>query len=287
MRTIKITPAITRRGERSLDHYLNEIAKYTVLTAEEEYHLFVQRSVDTDLVLDKIVKHNLRFVVSVAKKYQDCGLPLVSLINEGNLGLIKAAERFDHTRGFKFISYAVWWIRQSILGALNEKSRKIRTPIIVWSLGNKITRFKSDFLQLNEREPEVFEIAEALDLTTSRVDEAIKSIKSCTSIDAQLSEDSQSTMANLLVDSSIASPDADLVAQGENHELEHLLDLLSPKQAYVLRSYYGINREFPTSLSEIADDLDVSRERVRQIRDQSIRKLRAFYRQSRLDMSLT
>ncbi len=279
MRSIKITPTITRRDERSLDHYLREIAQYDILTPEEEYNLFMQRSEHPNEVIDKIVKHNLRFVVSVAKKYQDCGFPLVSLINEGNLGLVKAAKRFDPTRGFKFISYAVWWIRQSILSALNEKSRKIRTPVNIQSVGSKITRFQSDFMQHNEREPEIHEIATGLDMKESRVEATIRSMQKCASIDAKLNEDSDTTMAALIADTTQATPDENLVVHETNRqEVDQMLEMLDPKQAFVVRSYFGIDAEYPKSLTDIADELDISKERIRQIRDRSVRKLQTFYR---------
>ncbi len=275
MRALKITPTITRRDEKSLEKYLQEISKYDVLSPEEEYTLFTQRAVDRDEALRKIVQHNLRFVVSVAKKYQDCGLPLSDLINEGNLGLMKAAERFDESRGFKFISYAVWWIRQSIIAAINEKGRKIRTPLNLQGIYNKIQMKRSEFLQIHEREPTHQELADELELSVEVLRRAMSRSDKCVSLDRPAGHDSDASIGQLMEDDSLGSPDEDLVGEdSQREEISTLLRTLPPRQAHIIKSYYGIGQRFPKTLTDIADDLNISRERARQIRDRCLRQLR-------------
>lgn len=275
MRALKITQTITRRDEKSLEKYLTEISRYDVLTPEEELDLF-QRSREGDKrAFEKLVNHNLRFVVSVAKQYQVPGLWLGDLINEGNIGLIKAARKFDETKGFKFISYAVWWIRQSILQALNEKSRKIRLPLNLQGITRQVMNKRSELLQVQEREPSVAELAEATGLSQEAVKRSIETYKSCTSLDAPIAEDGDHSLSSLLEDDKIVKPDYEIsVVESQQQEVRDMLRTLTPRQAAVLEMYFGIGRKHPLSLSDIGDQIGVSRERVRQIKDKGIRKLR-------------
>jgi RNA polymerase primary sigma factor len=274
MRALKITQTITRRDERSLERYLSEISKYDVLTPEDEVALFQRIREGDDRALDKIVRHNLRFVVSVAKQYQIPGLWLGDLINEGNIGLIRAAQKFDETKGFKFISYAVWWIRQSILQALNEKSRKIRLPLNLQGLTSKVLAARSELLQIQEREPSIEELAEATELKPEVVKRTLRTNKMCTSLDAPISEEGDGSLGSLIEDDSIESPDFMLaVHESQKQEVQDMLKLLPPRQAKVLELFFGIGRKQPLSLTDIGEYIGVSRERVRQIRDRGIRHL--------------
>ena len=274
MRALKILPSFTNREERSIEKYFTEISKYPVLDAEEEQALFM-RAVQDPTALDKIVKHNLRFVVSVAKKYQDCGLPLVDLVNEGNLGLMKAAERFDVSRGFKFISYAVWWIRQSIIAALSKHGKKIRTPQNVQHDFSKIRKAKNLLVQQLEREPTLEELSEMLEMDISRIQQVSVAHKKCASLDAVVNEDSRTTMVELLVDANTDLPDQH-VTDGES--IKTLLKSLPQPHAAIIKDYYGIDRTGPASISEIADRLGIAKEKVRQLRDHSLHRLREFHR---------
>ncbi len=280
MRSIKITASITRRDEKSLDKYLNDISKYDVLSPDEEYRLFSTRGPERDAAMTKIVRHNLRFVVSVAKKYQHCGLSLPDLINEGNVGLIKAAHRFDETRGFKFISYAVWWIRQSIIQAINEKSRKIRSPLNMQTLQSKIFEVRRQFVQSNDREPSHEEISEIMEIPEEKVSLVLQVGQKTTSLDKPAGHDTDTTVGNLFADESMKSPDHKL-SQNESSRiyLENILKGLPPKHRYIVSEYYGLNAPFPKTLSDIAQDLDLSKERVRQIRDKAIHKLKRYVKQ--------
>lgn len=276
MRALKILPSFTNREEKSIEKYFNEISKYPVLSIEEEQELFGRKDQDP-AVLDIIVKHNLRFVVSVAKKYQDCGLPLVDLINEGNLGLMKAAERFDVTRGFKFISYAVWWIRQSIIAALSQHGKKIRTPLNMQSDYNSIRKAKTLLVQQLEREPSLEELSEILNMDISKIRQISAAHKKCASLDAVVNEDSRTTMIEMMVDHDVQSPDEHLTnGEGRMEEIKTMLRVLPQQQAMIIKDYYGIDRPSPASLGEIADRLGLSRERVRQLRDHSLNRLRKF-----------
>ena len=275
MRALKITQTITRRDEKSLEKYLSEISRYDVLSPEEEVALFQRFRAGDDRAIEKIINHNLRFVVSVAKQYQVPGLWLGDLVNEGNIGLIKAAYKFDETKGFKFISYAVWWIRQSILQALNEKARKIRIPLNLQGIANKVIAKRTELLQKNEREPSIEELAEATELKISEVQRCLKTYKMCSSLDAPLSEDSENALTNVLEDKSIEQPDFQLsVQESQKKEVKELLKCLSPRQATVLQLYFGIDRKHPLSLNDISEHIGVSRERVRQIKDKGLRMLR-------------
>ncbi|MBX2815919.1 MAG: RNA polymerase sigma factor RpoD/SigA [Saprospiraceae bacterium] len=278
MRALKITPTVTNREEKSLEKYFTEISRHEVLSPEEEYRLFTTTGPDREAALEKIVEHNLRFVVSVAKKYQNCGMALSDLINEGNLGLIKAAERFDHSRGFKFISYAVWWIRQSIIAAINENGKKIRTPLNLNSIQSKLDKERITFTQRHEREPTYEELAERLDISEELVSRVTTSYKRCASLDKPVGDDSDATMGNLMEDDALPAPDHGVaIVEGQQKIIDNMLQSLSEKQAYVIKSYFGIDREISCSLSNIAEDLGISRERVRQIRDRSLRTLRSHY----------
>jgi RNA polymerase primary sigma factor len=275
MRALKITQSITRRDEKSLEKYLTEISKYDVLSPDEELAIFQRIREGDEKALAKIVRHNLRFVVSVAKQYQNLGLWLGDLVNEGNIGLIKAAERFDETKGFKFISYAVWWIRQSILQAVSDKSRKIRIPLNLQGLGAKIRAKRTEFVQQQEREPSIEELAEATGLRPEQVQKSLESYKMCSSLDAPLSSDSEGSLGQVMEDESIPQPDFELaIRDSQQEEVQHLLNLLSPRQSTVLTMYYGIGMKQPMSLNDIAETIGLSRERVRQIKDRGVRKLR-------------
>jgi RNA polymerase primary sigma factor len=275
MRALKITQTITRRDEKSLEKYLSEISRYDVLSPEEEVELFRRFRSGDERAIEKIINHNLRFVVSVAKQYQIPGLWLGDLVNEGNIGLIKAAYKFDETKGFKFISYAVWWIRQSILQALNEKARKIRIPLNLQGIANKVIAKRTELLQKNEREPSIEELAEATELKVSEVKRSLKTYKMCSSLDAPLSEDGENSLTNVLEDTSIEQPDFQLsVQESQKKEVRELLKCLPPRQATVLQLYFGIGHKHPLSLNDISEHIGVSRERVRQIKDKGLRMLR-------------
>ena len=275
MRALKITQSITRRDERSLEKYLTDISQWEVLTPEEELSLFKRYRAGDEEALSRIVLHNLRFVVSVAKQYQIPGLWLGDLISEGNIGLIKAARRFDETRGFKFISYAVWWIRQSILQALNEKSRKIRLPLNVNGNTAKINAVRLSIMQKTEREATMEELMEHTGLDEHVIKRCLTSAKGCVSLDAPVQEDADASLGDLLGDDSIAMPDHEVaVVESQKNEVAQLLHSLPPRQAQVLSMYFGIDRDRAVTLSDIAEEVGVTRERARQIKDKGLRKLR-------------
>lgn len=275
MRALKITKSITNRDQKSLEKYLSDIAKYEVLSPEEELELFKRYKSGDQVALEKIMKHNLRFVVSVAKQYQEMGMWLGDLINEGNIGMIKAAQRFDETKGFKFISYAVWWIRQSILQAINEKGRMIRLPLNVNSNTSKVMVKRMELLQKNEREPSTAELAKATGMSKEVVKKCLRSYARTTSLDAPLNDDSDDSMINLMEDHNIVKPDHELaVNESRKKEVEHLINTLPPRQKTIIAMYFGIGHNRSSSLSDIADYFGLSRERVRQIKDRSLRKLR-------------
>lgn len=279
MRALVITNSITRRDEKSIEKYLTEISRYDVLSPEGELELFKQYRDNQPGALDKIVAHNLRFVVSVAKQYQHLGLALGDLINEGNLGLIKAARRFDETRGFKFISYAVWWIRQSILEAISRKSRKIRLPANQQTNTSKIMRETESFLQIHNRQPTHEEIVEATGLSLHIVKKSLENYKKCKSLDAPVDSEGDTSLANLMTDSIIPSPDHELsVRESQEIEVQELLKTLPPRTKTVLSMYFGIGYKHPQSLDEIGDYVGLSRERVRQIKERGLRRLRSRHR---------
>ncbi len=275
MRALKITTTITPRDQKSLDQYLNDISKYDVLTPEEEVRLFESyQSGDEDAFI-KIVFHNLRFVVSVAKKYQHLGLSLGDLINEGNVGLIKAAHRFDVSKGFKFISYAVWWIRQSILQAINDKGRKIRIPLNLNAVQTKVQKKIDEIVQHEERNPSVEELADALDLKEDVVQRSLDHYRKCRSLDAPVTEDGEVSMVELLQDDSMVSPDHNLTEEESTKlQVQELLNSLPERQAVVISLYFGLGGSEAMTLESIGDHMGMTRERVRQIRDKGLRKMR-------------
>ena len=276
MRALVISNSITRRDSRSVEKYLNEIAKYEVLTPEEELDLFKRFREGDEQAFGKIIRSNLRFVVSVAKQYQHVGLGLNDLINEGNMGLIKAARRFDETKGFKFISYAVWWIRQTILQAINDKARKIRVPQNQQTTSTKILKKRDEMMKDLEREPALWELSDELDLTEQEIEQSLQSYQMCRSLDAPMDSDEEGfTLENLLEDSQIPSPD-DQIANQESLKIEALemLKTLSDREAEILSLFFGINSKRAHSLNDIADYFGLSRERVRQIKDRALLKLR-------------
>lgn len=274
MRAIKITKAITPRDEKSLNKYFSEISKYEVLLPDEEVALFNQYKGGDDSVLQKIVSHNLRFVVSVAKQYQHGENSLSDLINEGNIGLIKAAERYDVSRGFKFISYAVWWIRQSIISSLNDKSRKIRIPINILSRTKQILTKRDEIMQRYEREPSIAELSEATAISANKIESCLQYNSKTTSLDAPLGIDGDATFVQTLSDSSIHAPDYNLVHfESLQYDITALLSTLKSRQAHIISMYFGIDKK-QQNLQEIADSFGLSRERARQIKDRGLRRLK-------------
>ncbi len=274
MRQLKISKQITNRESQSLDKYLQEIGKVDLLTPDEEVTL-AQRIRDGDqLALEKLTKANLRFVVSVAKQYQNQGLSLGDLINEGNLGLIKAAKRFDETRGFKFISYAVWWIRQSILQALAEQSRIVRLPLNRVGSLNKISKSFSELEQKFEREPSPEEIAEVLELTTAEVVDTLKISGRHVSVDAPFVQGEENRLLDVLENEDEESPDTGLMNDSLRKEVQRALSTLTKREADVITLYFGLNGEHSLTLEEIGEKFNLTRERVRQIKEKAIRRLR-------------
>lgn len=274
MRQLKIVKQVTNRETPSLDKYLHEIGKVELLTSEEEVELALKIKSGDEKALEKLIKANLRFVVSVSKQYQNQGLSLPDLINEGNVGLIKAAQRFDETRGFKFISYAVWWIRQSILQALAEQARIVRLPLNKIGSINRINRAFSDLEQLYEREPSVQEIAEVLEMAPDDVKEAMKSAGRHVSMDAPIKDDEESTLYDVLLSKDAPSPDKALLNDSLRREIERVLSILTYREANILRLYFGINTKYQYTLEEIGHEFNLTRERVRQIKEKAIKRLK-------------
>ncbi|MBN2486684.1 MAG: RNA polymerase sigma factor RpoD/SigA [Bacteroidales bacterium] len=274
MRQLKIIKQVTNRDTPSLDKYLHEIGKEELISAEEEVELARKiRKGDPD-ALDKLIKANLRFVVSVSKQYQNQGLSLPDLINEGNLGLIKAAQRFDETRGFKFISYAVWWIRQSILQALAEQARIVRLPLNKIGSINKINRTFSELEQRFEREPSVQEIAQALEMAPDEVKESLKSSGRHVSMDAPITSDEEGSMYDVLDNKDTPSPDKGLITDSLRKEIERALSTLTHREANIIRLYFGLNGKHAHTLEEIGEEFNLTRERVRQIKEKAIKRLK-------------
>ena len=274
MRLLKITKQVTNRETASLDKYLQEIGRVDLITAEEEVELAQRIKAGDELALEKLTKANLRFVVSVAKQYQNQGLSLPDLINEGNLGLIKAARRFDETRGFKFISYAVWWIRQSILQALAEQSRIVRLPLNKIGSINKINKAFALLEQQLERPPTPAEVAEAVELTEEEVKQSMKNSGRHVSMDAPLVEGEDSNMYNVIGSEDSPNPDEGLMVDSLRQEIERSLATLTPREGEVIRAYFGLNGEHAMTLEEIGEAFDLTRERVRQIKEKAIRRLK-------------
>ena len=273
MRQLKITKQVTNRESKSLDKYLQDIGKISLITAEEEVELAQRIRKGDQAALDKLTTANLRFVVSVAKQYQNQGLTLPDLINEGNAGLVKAAKRFDETRGFKFISYAVWWIRQAILQALAEQSRIVRLPLNKIGSINKINKTFSFLEQQHQRPPSAEEIAKELDMTITEVKQSMKNSGRHLSMDAPLKEGETSNLYDLKSGES-PNPDNNLMTESLSIEINRALDTLSYRESNVLKLYYGLDNERQMSLVEIGETFDLTRERVRQIREKGIRRLR-------------
>ncbi len=274
MRQLKISKQITNRESHSLDKYLQEIGRVELITAEEEVILARKIQQGDRKALEKLTKANLRFVVSVSKQYQNQGLTLGDLINEGNLGLIKAAQRFDETRGFKFISYAVWWIRQSILQALAEQSRIVRLPLNKVGSLNRIGKAFALFEQQFEREPSEQELADILDLSCEEVTETMKCSGRHISVDAPFSDSEENNLLDIMTSNDEPSPDSNLITESLKQEIENAFCVLNRREADVLRLYYGLCGVSPLSLEEIGDRFSLTRERVRQIKEKSIKRLR-------------
>jgi len=278
MRQLKIIKQITNREKPSLDKYLQEIGKVELITAEEEVDL-ARRIHNGDLnARDRLINANLRFVVSVSKQYQNKGMSLPDMINEGNLGLIKAAERFDETRGFKFISYAVWWIRQSILQAIAEQARIVRLPLNRFSHINKIKRTINVLEQKYEREPTTLEITQALELAHTDVMVAIKNARRYISLDAPLVQDEEGSMYDVLFSEDASSPDKELLTDSLKKEIERALNTLTQREANIIRLYFGLNGKHAHTLEEIGEKYNLTRERVRQIKEKAIRRLKNITR---------
>jgi RNA polymerase primary sigma factor len=274
MRQLKITKQVTNRESKSLDKYLQDISKIDLITAEEEVELAQRIKKGDQGALERLTTANLRFVVSVAKQYQNQGLKLPDLINEGNAGLVKAAKRFDETRGFKFISYAVWWIRQSILQALAEQSRIVRLPLNKIGSINKINKAFSHLEQLHERPPSPEELATELDMTVSDVKQSLKNAGRHVSMDAPLKEGETSNLYDVVRSGESPNPDKELLHESLILEITRALETLSQKEADVISLYFGIGNQQPMSLEEIGETFDLTRERVRQIKEKGIKRLR-------------
>lgn len=274
MRQFKITHSITNRNDLSLDKYLNEISKVSLVTPEEEVELAKRIQEGDEQALNQLTRANLRFVVSVSKQYQYQGLPLTDLINEGNVGLIKAARRFDHTKGFRFISYAVWWIRQSIMQALVENARMVRLPLNKIGTINKISKAATKFEQENFREPYIDELEGLTKIKSSVIRELINSSTRHVSMDVPAYDDSNASMLDLMVDDESDAPDLSLYQDSMRRELSSAMKVLSPREYGILSCFFGINGESKITLEEIGERFDLTRERVRQIKERSLRKLR-------------
>ena len=274
MRQLKITRSITNRESASLDKYLQEIGHEDLLTVDEEVELAQRIRKGDREALEKLTKANLRFVVSVAKQYQNQGLSLPDLINEGNLGLIKAAEKFDETRGFKFISYAVWWIRQSILQAIAEQSRIVRVPLNQVGSVNKINRVMNKFEQENERRPSVDEIAEKTDIPFEKIEDAISVNNRHVSVDAPFVDGEDNSLLDVLVNDDAPMADRMLVIESLREEINRALTSLKERERNIIEAFFGINQTTEMTLEEIGEKFGLTRERVRQIKEKAIRKLR-------------
>jgi len=273
MRQLKITKQVTNRDTPSLDKYLQEIGRVDLISPEEEVILARKIKTGDDESLRKLVKANLRFVVSVAKQYQNQGMTLPDLINEGNLGLMKAAQRFDETRGFKFISYAVWWIRQAILQSLAEQARIVRLPVNKIGSINRINRAFARLEQEFEREPSSLEIAEILEMIPEDVKEALKTNGRTISMDAPISSEEDNNMYDVLQSNDTPSPDKNLINESLAYEIERALSTLSSREAKVLKLYFGLGMKHPFTLEEIGEKLNLTRERVRQIKEKAIKRI--------------
>ena len=282
MRQLKITKSITSRDSASLDKYLQEIGREALLPVEEEVELSQKIRKGDRRALDKLVRANLRFVVSVAKQYQNQGLSLPDLINEGNVGLIKAAEKFDETRGFKFISYAVWWIRQTILQALAEQSRIVRLPLNQVSAVNKITKAMTKFEQEYERKPSADELAELVNELPEKISDSLRASGRHVSVDAPFIEGEENSLLDVMTNPDSPMADKGLVSESLSTEIDRALGVLNEREKQIIERSFGINNQPEMTLEEIGETFGLTRERVRQIREKAIRKLRAGNRNSLL-----
>jgi RNA polymerase primary sigma factor len=278
MRQLKIAKQVTNRDNLSLDKYLHDIGKVELLSAEKEVELAKRIKKGDSEALDTLIKANLRFVVSVSKQYQNQGLSLSDLINEGNLGLIKAAERFDETRGFKFISYAVWWIRQSILQALAEQARIVRLPLNKIGSMNKINKAFNKLEQEYQREPTMDEVANLMESKPDIIEDAMNFSNIHVSMDAPLRDEEANNMYDVILNDDSPSPDSELMNGSLRKEIERSLATLGQREAEILRCYFGLNGYQPHTLEEIGDVFGLTRERVRQIKEKAIKKLKNQYR---------
>ena len=274
MRQLKITKQLTNREITSLDKYLQEIGRLEMISPEEEVKLAQRIKAGDQIALEKLTKANLRFVVSVAKQYQNQGMSLPDLINEGNLGLIKAAQRFDETRGFKFISYAVWWIRQSILQALAEQSRIVRLPLNKIGSMNKITKTYARLEQEFERTPNPEEVAMELDISDAEVKESLRHSGKHLSMDAPLASDEENTMYDFMKNEDGETPESELMYESLKLEINRALSTLTPKEGDILKMFFGLEGYPPMTLDEIGENFDLTRERVRQIKEKAIKRLK-------------
>ncbi|NOZ34771.1 MAG: RNA polymerase sigma factor RpoD/SigA [Chlorobi bacterium] len=274
MKQLKITRQVTNRESLSLDKYLHEISRYEMVTAEEEAMLAQKIRKDDINALDKLIKANLRFVVSVAKQYQNQGLSLIDLINEGNIGLIKAAKRFDETKGFKFISYAVWWIRQSILQALAEHSRIVRLPLNKITTANKVNRAFFELLQKFQREPSVKEIADELKIAPKDVQRVIANTDRNLSMDAPINDDESMSLYSIISSDGTDSPEREMIRQSLTTELKRILSTLPFREAEIIKQYYGLEMQHPLTLEEIGANFEITRERVRQLKSRTLKILK-------------
>lgn len=278
MRQLKISKSITNREVAALDKYLSDISKEQLITPEEEVELAQKIKAGDDKALERLVKANLRFVISVAKQYQNQGLSLPDLINEGNVGLIKAAKKFDETRGFKFISYAVWWIRQSILQALAEQSRIVRLPLNQVGTINKIKKEYSRLEQNLQRVPSAAEIADSLDIPDNKIDSAFRMNLKTVSVDAPLPNEEGNCLLDVLSSNSNPEPDSQLMDESLSQEIERSLSLLTDKEREILKLHFGIGIGYSLTLEEIGTKYGLTRERVRQIKEKALRRLRSNFR---------
>ena len=282
MRQLKITKQVTNRETASLDKYLQEIGRVDLITAEEEVELAQKIKAGDERALEKLTKANLRFVVSVAKQYQNQGLTLPDLINEGNLGLIKAAKRFDETRGFKFISYAVWWIRQSVLQALAEHSRIVRLPLNRVGTISKINKASERLEQIYERAPRADELGKQLEMKSTEINEAQRISRRHHSLDTPFSDEDSNCLLDVIADGKTEEPDRELELVSLEEEVKASLTTLKEREQEVIKMYFGINREYALTLNEIGEEFGLTRERVRQIKEKAIRRLRHKSRSTKL-----
>ncbi len=284
MRQLKISKSITNREQGALDKYLADIAKEPMITPDEEVELAQKIKMGDQIALDRLVRANLRFVVSVAKQYQNQGLSLADLINEGNVGLIKAAQRFDETKGFKFISYAVWWIRQAILQAVAEQSRMVRLPLNQVGFISRVKKTASYLEQLYQRKPTIKEIADELDMPEEKVETALKVNAKEVSMDAPVSSDDDMTFIDTVVPEDNYDADRIVVSESESAAIKRSLSVLNEKERKIIIYYFGLDSNKSYSLEEIGNMMDMTRERVRQVKDKALKKLRTRSKKSLLNV---